>query len=240
MLGYRFDVWDWTYEIKLVSINRFMVKFPSDELLDQAVQLSPVNLGSFVGRFRLWREDLRLRALPYPMFRWIRLFNLPYHLWELEFLQSLFEGIGQCVYCSADVTTKTNFRDCRVLLEIREYSDIPKRIRFRYTSPMDRRLMEGFVVTQLVGGDREQQANNEQGPNDMSVDQPQSQQPQPSRADPELIEVSWDGRQMTVEKELWQRFLRAQGVGPSTLPRDRGSYHDRASSKGSGGGAVGP
>ncbi|XP_020272068.1 uncharacterized protein LOC109847243 [Asparagus officinalis] len=64
-------------------------------------------------------------------------------------------------------------------------------------------IQHGFVITQIVGRDGEQQANNEAGPIDMSVDQPQSQRTQPPHADPELIEVTWDGRQMMVQKELW-------------------------------------
>ena len=135
MLAYRFNFRTWPHQIKQAAGNSFMVQFPSDPILGQAIQLGLIDMGTFKGRFRRWEEDLRLVTLPQTFPVWIRLFNVPYHLWNFEFLRSLLMGVGECVMCSRDVITHSNFADCRVLLNVRNLSKIPKRLRFRYISP---------------------------------------------------------------------------------------------------------
>ena len=149
MLAYRFNLRSWPHQIKEAAGNSFMVQFPSDEVLAQAIELGLIDMGTFKGRFRRWKEDLRLTTLPQPFLVWIRLFNLPYHLWNFEFLQSLLIGIGECVMCSRDVITHSNFKDCRVLLKVRDLSEIPKRLGFRYISPVDGNAREGYAITQV-------------------------------------------------------------------------------------------
>ena len=100
MLAFRFNRSSWSYQIKEAPGKNFMVQFPSVALLTQATELGLVDGGTFTGRFRRWKEDLRLSTVPQPFPVWIRLFHLPYHLWDFDFLQSLLDGIGECIMSS--------------------------------------------------------------------------------------------------------------------------------------------
>ncbi|XP_010915381.1 uncharacterized protein [Elaeis guineensis] len=115
--------WNWSWPIRRLDENAFLVEFPSEEAFQKLTELQPIRYNNFFLQLQRWSK--RVGAMGKPLDVWIRVASFPLHCWDRASFQSLVASFGSLEELDKKTEEKLDLCEARLRISCLDRSKIP-------------------------------------------------------------------------------------------------------------------